>query len=72
MFVSWRIWLTYTLLLTLAIPWYWRFVPGAMTVVCGLPLWVFSSLVFSSVISAFTGWLLRERWPGEASGDSRS
>lgn len=65
MFFSSRVWLTYTLLLLLAIPWYWRFLPQSMTIVLGLPAWVASALAFSAAISFYTAWLLRRPWPGE-------
>lgn len=70
MFVSSRVWLIYTLLLLLAIPWYWRFLPGAMTIVLGLPAWVCSALIFSASISIYTAWLLRKPWPGEPSAEA--
>jgi len=69
MFVSSRVWLIYSLLLCLAIPWYWRFLPSAMTIVLGVPAWVFSALFFSTVISLYTAWLLRQPWPGEATAE---
>ncbi|MBP85375.1 MAG: hypothetical protein CMJ64_01445 [Planctomycetaceae bacterium] len=70
MFVTSRVWLIYTLLLVMAIPWYWRFLPSAMTIVSGVPAWVFSSLLFSAAISAYTAWLLREPWPSETTAEA--
>ena len=71
MFVSLRVWLIYTLLLLLAIPWYWPFLPGAMNIVMGVPAWVFSALLFSAAISLYTAWLLRQPWPGEAAAEAK-
>ena len=65
MVASPRVWLIYLLLLILAVPWYWTWVPGATRLVWGFPLWVVSALAGSLVVSCYTGWLLARPWPEE-------
>lgn len=69
MFDSPRVWGVYVVLLVLAVPWYWQYLPGSMTNVCGLPAWVFSSIFFSATISIYTACLLLPAWPGEVIGE---
>lgn len=64
--LSLRVWMAYVVLLAAAIPWYWRFMPVSLDLlVCGVPCWVASSVFFSALISAFTGYLLARPWPEE-------
>jgi hypothetical protein len=63
---SWRIWAAYAALFAVAIPWYWRLLPGGGDWFWwGLPVWAVVSVAGSAAISALTAWLLRIRWPGE-------
>ncbi len=63
---SWRIWAAYAALFAVAIPWYWRLLPGGGDWFwLGLPVWAVVSVAGSAAISALTAWLLRSRWPGE-------
>jgi hypothetical protein len=70
MVASPRVWLTYLLLLLLAVPWYWAFLPGATRLLFGMPLWVVSALAGSLCVSCYTGWLLRRTWPDEETDGS--
>ena len=66
MYLSPRIWFTYVLLFSVAIPWYWRFVPGSnQWIWFGMPAWVTTAIGVSVVISALTSWLLQRPWPEE-------
>lgn len=64
-----RIWLAYGILTLAAIPWYWRWIPGATTLICGVPAWAASAIVGSALVSCYTAWLLSRRWPEELSGE---
>ncbi len=64
-----RIWLSYALLALVAIPWYWRWIPGATTLVCGVPVWALSAIVGSALVSCYTAWLLSFPWPDETPGE---
>ena len=66
-YLSRNIWLTYGALLLIAVPWYWRFMPGiAASVCCGMPFWVTVSIAASMMVSLYTGWLLMAHpWPSE-------
>ncbi len=71
MYLSWRIWLTYLLLLLVAVPWYWRLIPVSPEVlVLGVPPWVAMSIVASLGVSIFTATLLSRRWPDEEAEES--
>lgn len=66
MYKSWRIWSVYGLLVIIAIPWYWRWIPIPATTLCmGMPVWAFTSVVVSAVVSLYTSWLFSFRWPDE-------
>ena len=64
-----QIWIGYTLLAFVAIPWYWRWVPGATSLVSGVPAWAAGAIFGSALISCYTAWLLSFRWPDESSGE---
>ena len=64
-----RIWLSYAFLALVAIPWYWRWIPGATATAFGLPAWVLSAILGSTLVSCYTAWLLSYRWPDELPGE---
>ncbi len=61
---SWRVWLTYAALITVAVPWYWP--KEDTTLWFGLPRWVVVAVAVSVVISCFTALLLFRPWTDEA------
>jgi hypothetical protein len=63
-----RVWLCYGILTIVAIPWYWRWIPGATTLIFGVPAWAASAIVGSALVSCYTAWLLSYRWPDELKG----
>ncbi|MDA1050909.1 MAG: hypothetical protein O3C40_10580 [Planctomycetota bacterium] len=63
-----RIWISYGLLALVAIPWYWRWIPIADALFCGLPVWVVSAIVGSALVSCYTAWLLSRPWADELQG----
>jgi hypothetical protein len=60
-----RICFAYAILTLIAIPWYWRWIPSASNLVCGVPAWVASSIAGSALVSCYTAWLLSHAWPDE-------
>lgn len=73
MFLRWRIWFVYAVLFGLAIPWYWGFIPlGRGQLWLGMPSWAAAAIVGSLLISLYTAWLLRRRWPEEESTAGRA
>lgn len=60
-----QIWLIYSLLACLSIPWYWRWIPEADEVLFSIPRWAVSALVGSALVSCYTAWLLSTPWPEE-------
>ncbi|MBC8350741.1 MAG: hypothetical protein H8E66_02060 [Planctomycetes bacterium] len=66
-----RIWLAYGFLALVAIPWYWRWIPGADSLTFGVPSWVVSAILGSAVVSCYTAWLLSHPWPEESLEDVR-
>jgi hypothetical protein len=60
-FLDWKIWVTYGLLATIGIPWYWP--ANHEEILFGMPLWAVCSLATSVIASMFTTWLLMTRWP---------
>jgi len=63
-FLSWWIWVVYSILIVVGIPWYW---PAQYEgTLFGLPTWTLCSLAASFVASCFTAWLLMTRWPLES------
>ncbi|MCA9121712.1 MAG: hypothetical protein H6822_36035 [Planctomycetaceae bacterium] len=69
---SFQVWLTYSLLLVLSVPWYWHWIPGANVTLFGMPRWAVSALVGSALVSCYTAWLLNAPWPGEQADGDRS
>ena len=63
---SWAIWVTYAVLLGVAIPWYWP--ADDATLWFGLPAWVVVAVMASLLISVFTACLLHRPWPDETAG----
>lgn len=63
---SWLIWLTYLVLLVLAVPWYWGMLPFEGTPLWfGVPAWFCVSVIVSAATSTLTAALLWRRWPHE-------
>ena len=68
-----RILLAYLVLFSVAIPWYWQFLPIADdALVLGMPVWAFGATISSLSISLYSAWLLLRRWPCEESEDEPS
>lgn len=67
-----RILLVYLALSSVAVPWYWQFLPipdDAM--VLGMPNWAFGATVGSLSVSLFSAWILMRRWPCEEADDEQ-
>jgi len=66
-FHIWLLWAPYLLLLLVATPWYWQFLPEPLAVrtVMGMPLWAMVSVLASLAVSIYTAVLLMKRWPAE-------
>ena len=60
-FVTWPVWLTYTVLFAVAIPWYWPV--DDVRLFLGIPLWAAVSIGASVLVSVFTATLLIRYWP---------
>ncbi len=65
-----RICLTYVVLFALAIPWYWVWLPDAIRLVLGMPLWACGALGGSALISCYTAWLLSFPWAAETTTEN--
>ena len=65
-YLDWRLWVPYVIMAGMGIPWYWPGEPEALTLVWGLPLWVWTSLGAAFLASFYTAWLLLRYWPLEA------
>jgi polyferredoxin len=68
-----RILLAYLVLFSIAVPWYWNFLPIADDVlVLGMPAWAFGATIGSLSISLFSAWILSRRWPCEEVEEQQS
>ena len=70
MHLTWRTWLVYVVLLLIAVPWYWQFMPHvAVRIVWGLPLWTLTAVLGSVLVSLFTAYLYLQpgTWADEPS-----
>lgn len=67
-YLSWRIWAVYTVLVAIAIPWYWP--AEDVRMLFGFPLWVVVSVAGSAAISCYTAWLFACRWPEDDEEDA--
>ncbi len=63
LFVSWKIWITYGVLLAVGIPWYWP--AGDVSTWFGIPRWVVVAVGASAAVSIFTACLLSRPWSQE-------
>ena len=63
LFVSWKIWITYGVLLAVGIPWYWP--AGDTSTWFGIPRWVVVAVGDSAAVSVVTACLLSRPWPQE-------
>ena len=67
-----QILLAYLVLFSVAVPWYWQFLPIADdALVLGMPAWAFGATIGSLSISLFSAWILSSRWPCEEACDQR-
>ena len=67
-----RILLAYLALFSVAVPWYWQFLPIANdALVLGMPVWAFGATFGSLSISLFSAWILLSRWPCEEADDQQ-
>ncbi len=60
-YLNWKTWLVYLLLLIVGVPWYWP--EDTKTIVLGMPIWAVVSLGASLLCSIYTAWLLLCFWP---------
>ena len=65
-YLSLPVWLTYAVLLAIAIPWYWP--ADEPRLLLGVPLWAVVSFGSSALVSIFTAWLLLRHWPEDDGG----
>jgi len=65
--MDWKLWVPYLGLLGVGIPWYWIGESEDLSMVWGLPVWVWWSLGAAFLASFYTAWLLLRYWPVEAS-----
>jgi hypothetical protein len=54
-----------------AVPWYWHLLGQSVAgyIIFGLPLWVWTSIIGSFVVSCFTFWLYQRPWAAEADSE---
>ena len=69
-YLSWWVWTIYAVLLTLGIPWYWRWLAADRLILWfGLPAWVVTSIVASAAASVLTAALFLRPWSFETRHD---
>ena len=61
------IWIVYAIILLVAIPWYWP--SDTDTLLLGLPLWVFISLIAAIFWAILTAFLILFAWNPHRGGD---
>ena len=68
-----RILLAYLALFSVAVPWYWQFLPIPQdALVLGMPAWAFGATIGSLAISLFSARVLLRPWPCEEADDEQA